>query len=338
MVNGNESGPAEAAPVKKKKKKRKLPPWLQTVVYALELVAYVALNGLIRALPIDWASGFGGWVLGWAGPLTSIHKTADMNIRLAFPEMSKADRKRLLKAQWENTGRAFAEFAILDRLTPASDRIEMINGERLDAIRESGKPVVFVSGHFACFEIMPAAILHYGIDCEVTYREANNPYVEERLRKARARYGVKRFAPKGGEGARDLLVGMKEGASVALMNDQKFNRGIAVPFFGHDAFTAPGPSRLALRFGTVLQPMTVRRIKGARFQVTVHDPIELERTGDRSRDIELGVRRVTKFVEDEVRAHPEDWFWVHKRWPNEAYATLDAPPVAESSSDSDSSF
>jgi KDO2-lipid IV(A) lauroyltransferase len=314
----------ETAPVKKKKKKRAPPPWLQTPIYVLELIGYVAFTGLIRALPIDWASGFGGWVLKIFGPLTSIHKTADMNIRLAFPDMSVADRKRLLTAQWENTGRVFAEFPILDRLTPASDRIEMVNGERLDAIREAGKPVVFVSGHFASFEIMPATILHYGIDCEITYRAANNPFVESRLRKARARYGVKRFAPKGGEGARDMLVGMKEGASVALMNDQKFNRGLAVPFFGHDAYTAPGPSRLALRFDTVLQPMTVRRTKGARFQVTVHEPIELVRTKDRAFDIEQGVRRITAFVENEVRTHPEDWFWVHKRWPNELYAALDS--------------
>jgi KDO2-lipid IV(A) lauroyltransferase len=117
------------------------------------------------------------------------------------------------------------------------------------------------------------------------------------------------------------------------MNDQKFNRGIAVPFFGHDAFTAPGPSRLALRFGTVLQPMTVHRVKGARFQVIVHEPIELERTDDRARDIEMGVRRVTAWIENWVRTHPEDWFWVHKRWPDAAYATLDAAPGASTASD-----
>ena len=320
--------------VKTKKRKRKLPGWLQTCLYAIEVVLYDLFHLIVRALPVDVASDLGAWLGGTFGPLSSTHKVVKRNLDLAFPNMDPAERKRLLDVQWRNTGRVFAEFPILDKLTPAKGRVEVINGERLDAIREAGKPVVFVSGHFSNWEIMPLTIVHYGVVCEMTYRAANNPWVDKRIKESRARYGVKLFAPKGGDGSRELLQGMKRGASVALMNDQKFNRGLAVPFFGHDAFTAPGPTRLALKFGTVLQTMTVRRLKGARFQAIVHEPIELERTGDRSRDIELGVRRINAFVEEEVRNHPEDWFWVHKRWPNEAYATLDA--LADDSDDDDS--
>lgn len=306
--------------MKAKKQKHKLPGWLQTCLYAVEVVLYDLFHLIVRALPVDVASDLGAWLGGTFGPLSSTHKVVKRNLDLAFPDMSPAERKRLLDVQWRNTGRVFAEFPILDKLTPAKGRVEVINGERLDAIREAGKPVVFVSGHFSNWEIMPLTIVHFGVVCEMTYRAANNPWVDKRIKESRARYGVKLFAPKGGDGSRELLQGMKRGASVALMNDQKFNRGLAVPFFGHDAFTAPGPTRLALKFGTVLQTMTVRRLKGARFQAIVHEPIELERTGDRSRDIELGVRRISAFVEEEVRNHPEDWFWVHKRWPNEAYA------------------
>ena len=309
--------------VKKKKEKRKLPGWLQTIVYAIEIVFYDLFHLLVGAMSPDAASNMGAWVLGTFGPLTSTNKVVKRNLALAFPDMAEAERKRILDAQWRNTGRLFAEFPILHKLTPASGRVEVINGERLDAIREAGKPVVFVSGHFSNWEIMPLTIVHYGVVCEMTYRAANNPWVDKRIKESRARYGVKLFAPKGGDGSRELLKGMMNGASVALMNDQKFNKGLAVPFFGHDAFTAPGPTRLALKFGTVLQTMTVRRLKGARFQAIVHEPIELERTGDKSRDIELGVRRITAFVEEEVRNHPDDWFWVHKRWPNEAYASAD---------------
>lgn len=320
--------------MKKKKAKRKLPGWLQTCVYAIEIVLYDLFHLIIGALPVDAASDLGAWVLGTFGPLTPTNRIVKRNLELAFPEMSADERKRILDAQWRNTGRVFAEFPILHKLTPASGRVEVINGERLDAIREAGKPVVFVSGHFSNWEIMPLTIVHYGVVCEMTYRAANNPWVDKRIKESRARYGVKLFAPKGGDGSRELLQGMKRGASVALMNDQKFNQGLAVPFFGHDAFTAPGPTRLALKFGTVLQTMTVRRLKGARFQAIVHEPIELERTGDKFHDIELGVRRISAFVEEEVRNHPDDWFWVHKRWPNEAYATLDAS--VEESDEADS--
>ena len=126
-------------------------------------------------------------------------------------------------------------------------------------------------------------------------------------------------APKGGDGARELLGALGRGESVALMNDQKFNGGVAAPFFGRTCHTAPGPSRLALRFGTVLQPMSVQRGHKARFRVVVHPPIHLEHTGDLTADIAAGVRKVNAFIEEQVLARPAEWFWTHKRWPNETY-------------------
>jgi KDO2-lipid IV(A) lauroyltransferase len=299
--------------------------WLK-LGWRLEAVAYDLFTAMVRLLPVDTVSDFGAWLLKTLGPLTPTDRLVRQNLKLAFPDLSPAEVDRLVKAQWENTGRVFAEFPIMDRLTPASGRVTVINGERLDAIRESGKPVVFMSGHFANWEVMPATIVHFAVPCQMTYRAANNPWVDDRIKQSRARYGVKLFAPKGRDGARELLEGLARGESVALMNDQKFNKGVAAPFMGHPAHTAPGPSQLALRFGAVLQPMTVRRLKGARFEVVVCPPIELENTGDRARDIEAGVAKVNAFIEARVREHPDDWFWVHKRWANEAYAALEAAP------------
>jgi KDO2-lipid IV(A) lauroyltransferase len=156
----------------------------------------------------------------------------------------------------------------------------------------------------------------------MTYRAANNPYIDKRWKESRARYGVQLFAPKGGDGSRELLAGMNRGASVALMNDQKFNSGVAGTFFGHLVHTAPAPTRLALRFGTVLQPMSVQRLKGARFRAVVHDPIEVPSTGDRTADIKAGVDAVNAFMEARIRERPQEWFWVHKRWANEVYDGL----------------
>ncbi len=185
--------------------------------------------------------------------------------------------------------------------------------------------MVFVSGHLSNWEVMPAAIVDSGVVCEMTYRAANNPYVDERIKASRFRYGVRLFAPKGGDGARELLEGMKQGKSVALMNDQKFNSGVEGLFFGHPVRTAPGPSRLALRFGTVLQPMSVQRTWGARFRAVVHDPIHRARHGRPHRRHRGGrSSRINAFMEERIRERPEEWFWVHRRWPNEVYAELAA--------------
>lgn len=291
----------------------------QDVAWRLQAAAFATLIAGLRALGLDRASALGGWLLRTLGPRTKVHRTVLRNLILAFPDMDPAEREQLAIDQWDQTGRTFAELTMMDRLTPASGRIEIVGAERLEAIRAGGKPVVFVSGHFANFELMPAVILAAGIPCQITYRATNNPYVDRQIRANRARYGVKLFAPKGGDGARELLLGLQRGESVALMNDQKFSEGPEVSFFGHPVNAAPGPSRLALRFGTVLQPMSVTRLPGVRFRLTVHEPIELESTGDRAADIARGVQAITRFVEDRVREHPVDWFWVHKRWPKTVY-------------------
>ena len=218
----------------------------------------------------------------------------------------------------------------MDRLTPASGRIDIVGAERLEAIRASGRPVVFVAGHMANIETMAAVLVASGVPVQVTYRAANNPYVDAQIRAARARYGVKLFAPKGGDGARELLAGMTRGESVALMNDQKFSEGPEVRFFGQPVNAAPGPTRLALRFGTVIQPMSVVRLPGVRFRVTAHEPIEVASTGDRTADIAHGVQAITTFIEDRVRDNPVDWFWVHRRWPDRVYAALESGLVKSS--------
>ena len=102
------------------------------------------------------------------------------------------------------------------------------------------------------------------------------------------------------------------------MNDQKFGTGLSIPFFGHNAMTAQGATRLALKTGRPLLPMSVTR-NGSHFTATFYDPIKLEKTGDRDVDVREGVTQVTKFIEDRIRENPSQWFWVHRRWPNEVY-------------------
>jgi KDO2-lipid IV(A) lauroyltransferase len=298
------------------------PSWTRDLLWRLEALAFDLLGAGFRLLPLEAASSLGGAALRLLGPLTGAHRIAERNIRIAFPELTAAERKSLLAAQWDNLGRLTAEFSLMDRLTPASGRIEIVGGERLQAVARSGQPAVLISGHFSNWEVMAAVIVHLGVRCQVTYRAANNPYIDRRIIQMRRRYGVTLMAPKGGDGSREVMRAMAQGQSVALLNDQKFNQGVAAPFFGVIAHTAPGPTRFALRFACPMIPMGVERIAGARFRVTIYDSIAPPDTGARSADIEEGVRRVNAFIEARVRERPDQWFWTHKRWPAEAYAAL----------------
>lgn len=291
----------------------------QDLAWRAQALAFDVAEALVRLFPPDRVSDFGAWLGRRIGPLTSLQRVVETNLRIAFPEASDAEIARLADAQWGELGRVTLEFPVLDRIVADPSRVEIVGADRLEAIAAGGKPVVFISGHFSSFELMAWAIVHAGVPCQITYRATNNPYVDDRIRRARFRYGVRRFAPKGLASARELMRAMARGESIALMNDQKYNSGVAGPFFGVTVHTAQGPSTYALRFGAPLQPMSIQRTGKARFKVIVHDPIHLQATGDHDADVEAAVRRVNAFMEARVRERPAEWFWVHKRWPNELY-------------------
>jgi Kdo2-lipid IVA lauroyltransferase/acyltransferase len=291
-------------------------------MWRLEVLAFDVASGFMRLLPVDSASALGGWFLRTFGPLTGVQKTADRNLRIAFPDMTAEERRRISRAQWEETGRTFAEFPLMDRLTPKNGRVEVIGAERLEEIARERIPTVFFSGHFSNYEVMAVVIIQAGVRGRLTYRSINNPYIDRRVIDNRRRYGIELFSAKGVDSARELFKTLIKGDSFGMMVDQKFTFGVSVPFFGRRAPTNPGPIRLALRANARLQPVSVMRLKGARFRVTVHEPLQLQRTGDRNADVEAGVRATTAFVEERVRERPEQYFWVHRRWADEVYREL----------------
>ena len=273
----------------------------------------------MKSLGPDKASDFGGWLVKKIGPLLSQHKTTKRNLRLAFPDWSAQQIEETALAAWENAGRTAGELPHLPSIDPyTSGRVEIIGLDVLDLINTSGKGAVFISGHFANWEIMPAAIVKRIPHAVMTYRALNNPHIDKRIADLRHDYGTAVNAPKG-IGTRELMRALAKGAPVALMNDQKFNEGIPVSFFGHDAMTAPGPTRLALKYGVPIVPVSTVRTGPARFRIEFHTPFVPEDTGHPEADIERAVQRITDFIEAQVRAEPGQWFWQHRRWPKQAW-------------------
>ena len=274
----------------------------------------------IRAMSLEHASRFGASLLRRIGPLAGgPQRTMTRNLRMAFPDWSEAAIQKTAIGAWETLGHIAGEMPHLGQMRPyESARIEVVGADKLDAVAASGKPVVFFGGHMANWEFLSPTICLRPLDCLITYRALNNPHIDRCIAQARFDSGIQALAPKGA-GARDLMRALGRGASVALMNDQKFNEGIPVPFFGHDAMTAPGPTRLAMRFGVMLMPMSVLRTGPARYRVTVFDPFLPDNDPDEKAAVYKTVLRINRFVEDRIREAPDQWFWMHNRWPKEAW-------------------
>ena len=288
----------------------------QKLIWRLEALAYDLLSLTLKLFPFRAISAFGGWLLRLIGPLTSKHRIAETGMKIAFPDKSQSEINQLLKKQWDNTGRTFAEFPMTHRVKAFENQQVKIIG--LD-IFKAHAPAIIVTGHFANWEIMATVLTQSGLPVRITYRKINNPFIDARVRRQREKYGTKFLIQKSThKGGRELLDALKQGESVALLNDQKFNTGLSVPFFGEQAMTAQGATRLALKTGRPLLPMAVTREK-SNFTVTFYDPINLANTGERETDVLAGVKQVTQFIEERILENPAQWFWVHRRWPKALY-------------------
>jgi KDO2-lipid IV(A) lauroyltransferase len=285
----------------------------------VEAACFDAFLGAFRAMRPERASRAGAALLSALGPLTGPHRTALRNLRLAFPNEGEAWRADVARAMWGEIGRMAGEFPHMHRFHTEArgGGIAVEGAERFAEAARTG--AVFIAGHFSNWEMMAVAVVESGITCHVTYRPANNPLIDRRIVEGRRRYGVHLQSAKGAEGGVGLMRALARGETVVLMNDQKYNEGVAAPFFGHACMTADGPARLALRFKAPLIPLSLRRIEGVRFTATVHPPIPLDYDAPLNEAAAAAVRRVNEFMEARVRAAPEQWFWVHQRWPKSAW-------------------
>ncbi len=270
---------------------------------------------LFRALSLDRASALGGWLARRIGPRSGAHKVAARNLARAMPELTAAQQTDVLIGMWDNLGRVIAEYAHLAGIRDQG-RIEVVGSDYLDAIRDSGRPAIFFSAHYGNWEVMSLIGLQHGLSLVQVYRAANNPLTEELLQELRAPVDG-RHVPKGMQAARELLKALKQNEQLCMLVDQKLSSGIAVPFFGRDAMTAPAVVELALRAECPIVPIRTERQKGAHFRVIVEAPILLEDTGNREQDVYSGLLLINRRIEDWIRKRPDHWFWVHRRWPRD---------------------
>jgi KDO2-lipid IV(A) lauroyltransferase len=285
---------------------------------AIHVIEAAILNALMRFfawLPVDRASALGAYVGRTLMTRTRFSRRALRNLKYAMPENSDAENRRIISAMWDNLGRALAEYPHLAEIcSPDSGRVEVVNGAVLAGLRTDGRPGIVFGGHFGNWEVGPAMIHQLvGPSLLSIYRAANNPLIDRLMRRMR---GSQQAVPKGAEGGREVLRHLRRDGHLGILVDQKLNDGIAVPFFGHDAMTAPAIARLGLRFECPLVPARLERLDGARFRLTILPPIEVEGTGDAPQDVLAAMTRINALIETWVRAKPEQWLWVHRRWPN----------------------
>ena len=295
-----------------------------TLLHRVEAGAARAAVRLLRAIGPVRSSNLCGAIARFIGPLLPVSKVADRNLRLALPELDAAARQRIVRGVWDSLGRTAGELPHVGQLTECASGPgwEIVGAEHIEALAARGGPAVLFTGHIGNWEVLPLATARKGVPFATVYRASDNPEIDAlilELRRASVGANEKLF-PKGAKGARQTLVHLRQKGFVGLLPDQKMNDGIRAEFFGHLAMTAAAPAALALKIGCPVFPAHAQRIAPCRFRLTYEAPLPLPNTGDRTADVAALTQTINDRLEAWIRAKPESWLWLHRRWPKEIYA------------------
>ena len=290
--------------------------------YRIEAALMHSALALGRLIPLDLVSALGGGIGRLIGRLAPVSRVGRRNLEAAFPDKSPAEIAAILGGVWDNLGRTVAEYPHLRRIwdydpfaaTPAPrPRIELVGAEQFFAMALDDRPGLIFTGHLGNWELLAVGAQAHGLDVAVIYRAPNNPAAAELVQRLRGP-AMGRMLPNTMEGAVAAVELLKAGGHLGLLVDQHFSRGVEVPFFGRPAKVPVALARLARRFDCPVRGAWVERLGGARFRVTITPPIALPRSDDEAADIHAATALVTAMLEGWVRARPEQWLWLHRRW------------------------
>lgn len=287
--------------------------------YFIEAGCLHCLFMMFACMPLSWASNTGGFLGRMIGPHLAASRKAITNMQSTLPHL---DTKHTLADMWDNLGRTIAEYPHLKNII--ENHTEYAGHELIQPYIDAGKPIIFISGHFANWEISHCGasfLTQNTMHC--LHRETNNPWVRKLIHRCRTRAGDVEFISKTRSSARQMLRVMQDNGQIGILIDQKYNEGIAVPFLGKPAMTGTAFAKMAQKFDVPIVPLRMERIKGHNFRLRVCEPIPA------NRDVETILRSAHALLEEWIKDKPGQWIWMHRRWDSEALKNNDSEPFKE---------
>jgi len=268
------------------------------------------LIAALLALPYRWRVPLCGWVMAYViAPIAGYDKRVRDNLALILPDLPQAEVKRLMRAVPRNVGRTLIEIYSGAEFV-ARATAEPLKGEGLAALDEAhaaGHPVILVTGHFGNYDASRAALIARGFRVGALYRPMGDADFNDHYVQAISRIGTPVF-PRGRAGLGNMVRFLRSGGMLGLLMDQHMGAGEELQFMGRPAMTALSAADLALKYGALVVPTyAVRRPGGLDFDIIIEQPIPHGTPQAMTQAINDSLDRL-------VRAHPDQWFWIHRRW------------------------
>jgi len=272
----------------------------------IEAVLIYALPWSLRPLPFHWRVSLGGAIIGFAvRRVPSLRRRIEQNLALVFPEMT--DQKSFIKRVSRHIGRGFMVLFYSKDYHKKLKGVQMAPDalDEIKAAQAAGKPVIIVSGHFGEWEAIRVVLSRAGMPSASIYREAGNPIFERHFAKAMAVGGAGLFQT-GLKGTRKMLKHLRAGGIITVLLDQRVGGGEPLDFLGHAALSSPIMAELAIKTGALLVPAYAPLVEGkvaliVEPAITHGDPTKM-------------LQAINDSLSAQVRAHPAQWYWLHRRW------------------------
>ncbi len=274
--------------------------------------------GAVGALPLETSMKFGkslGKFIGSRFP--KLTKTARRNLEIAFPEMPEVEREKIIRGTFESLGRhlGFVSHFRKFRHEDVRNLVEVIGREHLDRAVETGRGVLFFTGHFGSWEVFNLLPPAFGFGMNILVRRIDNPLVENFVDNFRTRFGSVTLDKT--KSARTMFRVLENGELLGILADLNVQEreGTFVDFFGVPASTTTSIAKLALKTNaTVLPAFAVWNETKQKYIVYLEPPVEYKKDDTSDENVRELTQKITNVVERYVRKFPEQWLWIHKRW------------------------
>ena len=248
------------------------------------------------------------------GPFVKSNEIIAKNLDIFIGSYNEIKKKKITKDMWSNYGKTFIEYIFLKNFKDNNLHIKIKGEDILQKIINKNKPVIFVSGHFANFELMSMELTKRNIQLATIYRPLNNFFINPFMEHVRRKYVCKNQIKKGLPGVKDAINYIKNNFSVALMIDQRVSEGEKIPFFEHMALTTTLPAQLATKYKLDIVPIYIARDEKDNFEIEIYDPIKnLNEQSPETEKLDMTIK-LNKVLERMISKDPGQWIWTHNRW------------------------
>ena len=263
-----------------------------------------------RIIGLNLSRKFFSYFFSKIAPFLKSRKIIEDNIHNFSKNISTENKEKIISNMWENYGMTFIEYIFLNSFRNNNSHIDIEGKENLIEIINNNKPAVFISGHFANYELMSMEITKMNIKLATIYRPLNNYFLNPFMEYLRRKYVCKNQIKKGVSGVREAIEYLKKGYSIALMIDQRVSEGEKINFFGKSALTTTLPAQLALKFNLSIIPVFIERDQNDNFKIKFYQEINPKSFNNKSNLTD----KLNKVIEEMIICRPEGWIWTHNRW------------------------